>query len=307
MINLINNQDLNLEQRRNILNRALYSQPFFNLLQFIIPPSKTRGQIDKKNTQNVQVNKNFYLTEIISNFGEVFQDTGSLFDISLYAVKKKQSLVRYLQNAFLPNGFIATEARENAAFAAQIYQDTQREMMPLLIERGDIVQGSIIANTDTTNKNDVFANIVLKGFYSIQETYINSRLGIGINESLARDVIFETWNLSVDFTGQKSLKISNDRYPRLVLGFGIRDNNSIKANLSQGTMRITDQTRGLQFSDVPLPIEFFAPRLTCVRDAHIYYLPTEYLLEPFASLLFDIENALNGGSGYELVIYTRTV
>lgn len=307
MINLINNQDLNLEQRRNILNRALYSQPFFNLLAFTVPPSKTRGRIDKKDTQGIQVNKNFYLTEIISNFGEVFQDTGSLFDISLYAVKKKQSLIRYLQNSFLPSGFIATEARENAPFASQIFQDTQREIMPLLIERGDFVQGNIVANSDTTNDADVIANIVLKGFYSVQETYINSRLNIGINESLARDIIFETWNLSVDFEGEKSLKISNDRYPRLVLGFGIRDNGRVKANLSQGTMRISDQTRGLQFSENALPIEFYAPRLTCVRDTHIYYLPTEYLLEPFASLLFDITNILNEGTGYELVIYTRTV
>jgi hypothetical protein len=58
---------------------------------------------------------------------------------------------------------------------------------------------------------------------------------------------------------------------------------------------------------VPIPIEYFAPRLTCLRDTHIYYLPVEAFFEPLNALRFEMDTDLNGGAGFEFTMVTRKV
>lgn len=302
MIDEINGIYLSDKQRRDILARAMYSQPFYHQSVFPLGASAVKEQ----SYQNkVDVNKDFYLTEIRGNFGEAFTDTTSLFNLSLYSTLNDESVWKFLQSIALPSGQIAMECRFDTAFANQLFDDRQFEYFPYLVRGGDRLIAKIQNLTTKTEAGEI--NLVLAGYYPYVSRYLTETHTRGINESLVSPVRYELWKQTVNHEGQKTYNFKNDRTARLVIGFGIVDKNTDKGDLSESTILITDTFRELKFMNDPMPVEMFAPRLTCLRDTHQYLMPVEYLLEPFTALKCEIVNTLNGGAGYELVMLTRTV
>jgi hypothetical protein len=205
----------------------------------------------------------------------------------------------------LPPSFQSFEARFNIAFASQVYCDLQQEICPYLVKKGN----SVLAQIDNlgVKAQEASGRIVLAGYYPTGKAYLDERTTQSINESLADEPSIETFSFTVDEAGQKSYILQNDRYARLILGFSVTDLETNKANLASSLLKITDFARKIKFNDVPIPIEYFAPRLTCLRDTHIYYLPVEAFFEPLNALRFEMDTDLNGGAGFEFTMVTRKV
>lgn len=306
MIDLVNTQIMSREERDNSLFRALHSQCFFNLLDFqLIAAASKIFQYGAK----AEVDKDFWVTECKGNFGQVFADVASLYVGNIYVANKGESLHRYIAGENIPTAFQVTDIRDRVSpLYPQIFDDRQREMMPTLVRRGDNIIARVQNVTAKSDPADV--KIVISGYYTQPENYLSGRSLQGVNESLADDPRFELWKFDVDYTGQKNHILNNDRFARMVLGFGIalKDDANDDSNIaSSGTVQITDVYRAIRFNNLPINIAFFAPKVNLVRDTHIYYLPIEHFWEPFAPMKFDIVNALNGGTGYEWVMLTRTV
>lgn len=289
------------EERLISLKRALSSMPFFTKLPFEITPGADKTQLFGN---RLEVNADFYLTNIQSNLGSVFTATGALFNMSVWTQFQK-SVYRFDAGQLLPSGFIASEARFDTPVPAQIFDDRQREICPFLVKNGNKLFGSL--ENLTTKGEDIEAVIVLSGFQKMPSPFIDLSQ---LEGSLSKETRFEYFKFTVDKEGKRTYHIENDVFPRLILGFGARNSTVDKSKISASTMIIKDYSRRLQLSDEPIPVEFYAPRLTCLRDTHIYYLPIEYYLQPFARLNFEVNNVSpdrENESGYEFVALTRTV
>lgn len=304
MIDLTNTKYIPLGNRREILMRALYTQPFYYRMDFpILPEAEKTSQF----AQNIGIGRDFYLTETLGNFAEVFTDTTSLFDITLYTGNNR-SLWRYEATRKLPTGFMLQDARFRTAIAAQIFDDRQFEYPPKLIRNNDKVYAEIRnVNTKADTGNAI---VVLKGFALVDNAYLSESETAQINKSLNSEVQWQWFKIKVeDLNGKKTFILENDKIPRLILGFGAVNSVSEKSNVSFAELQIKDLSRRLQFTDRPIPLEFIAPRLTCEQDTHIYYLPTEYYWQPLARLEFDINNIPPGetDAGFELAVLTRNI
>jgi hypothetical protein len=303
MIDIENNVNLTREQRLSIIYRAQHSQPFFNLLQFDL------GSGAKTNTQSYQakvnVDKDYFVTEYAGNFSDVYDDVASFFDVKLYTELTNKSLWRFLSGQGMFSGQVLTDTRFQLAFTNPLFVDLQDEHFPYRVIAGDRIIAQLSKISATVRS--LTAYLCLKGYYTKNQPYLAPNTLRGINESLDKPIRYEYWKQTVNFAGQRTIKFDNDRFTRVVLGFSIIDADAAQANMSTGTIDIVDSMRNVRFSNNPLPIGFLAPRMTCVRDTHIYYLPTEYLFEPFASLECKVNNALHGGTGYDLMMLTRTV
>jgi hypothetical protein len=159
---------------------------------------------------------------------------------------------------------------------------------------------------------------VLKGFYTEPNNYLSPHSLEGVNDSLDKDIRFETWELNGDNNksgvinhgaGSKIYSYKNDRFARLVLGFGIVETQEAVDTSNRATIEIFDTFRELKWMDKPIPIGFLGPRLgnnvAGVRDTHIYYLPVEYFWEPFSVLQMNITNS--NTRPWKLIMLTRTV
>lgn len=313
MINLVNRLDLTRQERLDSLFRSMHTQPFFNLLTFSVDVgARKHNQWETKS----DVNREFYLTEVIGNFDEALQNTGSLFNMSVYASLNNGSVYNFIQTVNLPSGFIASQARSaEVAFANQLFDDRQFEYCPYLIKQGDRLIGRLANVTAKTQGFDI--NVCLKGYYVTPGRHLNDNTTRGINESLDRPIRFETWREHFRAASTADNKVTysfkNDRTARMVLGFGVVD-PSIGEGLtpSQINVEILDTFRNIKWNNKPMPIEFLGPRIGAafsgVRDAHIYYIPIEYLWEPFSSLqaMATLITAADA-TGLELVMLTRTV
>lgn len=302
MLDFTNTQDLTLDERKLILQRALNSQPYFEALPFTVVVGTRR---DRQYEAKLRVDKDFWITDVKGNFNDVFIDTTSEFWLSIWESYNGESIHKFIRSEYLPPSFQCYDTRFDAAFASQIYADTQHEILPYLLKRGNSVMGSIDNRSAKTQAAE--ALVVLAGYFTLNNTYISPRLQQGINESLADEPIFELHRFRVTANGIINNQLSNDRYARLVLGFGVVDLSTPKANLAESTIQITDNVRGLKLNNTPIPIQYIAPRLTALRDKHIDFLPVEYLFEPFATLRFETNTILHDGGGYEFVMLTRTV
>lgn len=306
MIDTVNKQtNLTVEERRGILHRALNATPFFNIMPFEIV-SETRKRVQYKS--KVQINLDYYLTDIRSNFDAVSNITGAIWHLNLYLAASGRSLYGYNLSQPLPASFLSTDARFNIPVVDQRFDDRQRESIPLLIEKGEEVicevENQSVKTAGTT------ANIMLAGFNMISYPYINSRETELINRSLSVETVFQDFRFTVNHNGQKFYNIENDANPRLVLGLGIVNTTATKEEISESSVSIVDTMRNVKFTNEQIPVEFLAPRLTCVLDTHIYYLPIEYYFMPFGNLRFQINNFFPSAqvpSGYEWVMLTRTV
>lgn len=302
MINFTNTTDLTLDERKLILKRAIASQPFFELLAFEIAAGNAKDRLYKA---KFDTDKDFFITDIKGNFDEVFDATGAEFWLSVWTAYKGESVHKYIRGENLPAPFQSYEARFNLAFADQKYCDLQDEILPYHIQKGDSVLASI--NNQDVKAQVADCKVVVGGYFTLPDMYVNERLQEGINESLALEPQIETWKFRVTKDGIENHQFTNDRFARVVLGFGIVDLEVDKGKLAESTVSISDNVRGLKFNNVPIPVEYIAPRLTCVRDKHADFLPVEYLLEPFATLRFETNTDLNTGAGYEFIMITRTV
>lgn len=308
MIDIVNSQYLTLEQRQASLRRALHSQVFFNLLEFVaVAAANNQEQFAAK----TQVDKDFFVTNIQGNFWEVYLESAARYQMNLYTAQTGRALYQYIADENYPVNFQCTEARALDTLTTGLrYDDRQRELMPRLVKRGD----SLVASAKNVGVKTDPANlaVVVSGYYVDDRPYLTEVATRGVNESLSKPIEFDQWRFdneqTVDFEGNGIRTITNDRYARMILGFSIRNNGVGDGDIpSNGTFLITDVYRALKLNNVPINIGFFAPKQSQVKDAQIYFLPIEHFWEPFAPLKFDIVNELNDSTGYELIMLTRTV
>ena len=309
MITLGNRHDLTLEERNASLFRAMHTQPFFNLLNF---PVDAVGARNVDYGSKLDVNKDFYITEVVGNFNEVNAASGfaETFVASFYAVLNQGSVYRFSQTQRLPVGLICNEMRNGViAVASQQYDDRQFEYMPYRVKNGDSLIGTVRSVGGGEKGIDI--DVVFKGYYIMPNNHLSENTTRGVNESLARPIRFETWSRDITIDDAKeieTIKFDNDRTARIVLGFAVFEKSNTTA---QRTIEIVDNFRNIKWSNAPLPIQAIAPKTnnagTGVRDVHIYYLPTEYLLEPFASLQCALRYISGGTDDATLVMLTRTV
>lgn len=305
MIDVINQRQLTEEQRAAIARRVIYSQPYMYRIDFPIEAGVTKNTLVSQGV--LGINRDFYLTELQANFDQVFQDTGSLFDVTLYSAFNR-SLWRFDAGQRVPSGFVLTDARFRVPIVTQIFDDRQHENFPIFIRQNDKVFGEIRNQTVIGGTSN--ATIVLKGFnVSPNDPYLSAPEVEQISRSLAAPVRWEYFSLRVEDETKKEYVIENDRYPRLVLGFGAVNSTDVKTDVSEATVMIDDLSRRLRLTDKPIPLEFLAPRLTCLADSHMYFLPIEYYWQPLGRLQFTIENIFAPlvESGFQLVMYTRTI
>lgn len=260
----------------------------------------------------IGIDRDFYLTEIQGDFCEAFNDVASLYNISLYS-GYNNSLYRYDASSQLPSAFVATDARFRTAVVNEIFDDRQYENTPRLIPKNDRVYCQV-TNLVAEAGNPTDLNIILKGFSLIDDVNLDGRTIDQLNNSLSKQVEWQIFKINVTDEaadrGLKSYILENDNQPRLILGCGAINSTTTKGNVSEMNVTITEIARRLRLTDTAIPLQFIAPRLTCLLDAHIYYLPIEYYFQPYAKLQFDIDNIwVNGGTpaGAEIAILTRTV
>lgn len=306
MIDSINGKiPLNVTQRKEIFNRALHSIPYFYKMEFPIAQEIVKTPDYK---QSVGIHRDFYLTEVMSNFSQVFTDSGSLFNLSLYT-SLLRSLYRYNASSLLPPSFFTQDARFRVPLATQIYTDVQRETVPILIRRSDKVYCDII-NLSVKNA-PATGYVVLKGFSVLDNVYVNPRELTQIEGSLTKREKYQYFNFDVPVTGATATDIQiikqNNNEPRLILGFAVTNNNTSIGNTSLAHIQIQDISRHLRLTDSAIPVEFIAPRIASSIDQYIYYLPIEYYWKPLANLEFTINNTPVSESSFRFSILTRTV
>lgn len=304
MINLANHAELTVAERKRILNRALNAVPFFNYMPFeVVNEAVKRLQYDAK----TDINLDFFLTEMRSNFGEVFDVTNSLFNLNVYSAFLGRSVYGFNRSEPLPVSQLTTEARFDTLVANQVFEDRQRESFPYLIEAGERIIAEII---NLSAKSDpIEAGLALVGFNILRYPYLNNVALEKINQSLEKREVYQTFRIKVDHDGIKFYNFENDATPRLILGIGVVNDSADKAEISASNIQIEDTTRHLKLTNRETPVQFIAPRLSCVLDTHSYLFPIEYFFEPFGNLRFRITNEFPPLTefGYEMVILTRTV
>ena len=304
MINTTNLfQHIPIETRRTIIQRAVYTQPYFYRVSMPFGlPANSKQTIFSNGV--IGINRDFYLTERQANFNEVEADSNALFDIAIYSGYGR-SVYRFDSNTQkLQSGFVCQEARIQPVQTNSLFDDKQFEPFPVLIRRGDRVYVEL-RNT-VENPTDDVVEVILKGFNVLDNVYLTPTQTQQINTSLERDVEWQYFKFVIDEGREKSYVIENDNKPRLLLGFGA--NADIAKAFSMET-DITDITRRLKLTDTKIPIEFIAPTVPTCFDTHIYYLPTEYYLEPYAKLQFDVgfNDAIFEFDPIEVAALTRTI
>lgn len=282
--------------------RSLYTMPYFTNLNFEI----LAGAANVTQYQNkIKVNKDFYLTEIQSNLGEIYTTTGSLFNLSIFQ-GYRESLYRYDINQNFPSSFLTYDARFNTVVAQQIFDDRQRENFPLLIRNGNEIQ-AVIENLNTKN-DPATAYLMLAGWQRDDTNFVDTRTQQKLIDSIEKPIQIDFFKFTVDTDGQQIKFLENDNIPRLILGFAARNSTAEKGSVSTSKILIRDLTRRTAWNNLALPLEFFAPRMTCLLDTHTYWLPTEYFFQPFARLEFDLTNVSPSSvQGYEFTAITRTI
>lgn len=302
MINLLNIGELSQSRRHETVLRAIHSQPYFYRFNFpIVAGLPPETQV----SQNIGINRDFYLTEIQGNFGEAYVATDTLFQISVWT-NYLRSVYRYSASAKLDTAFVDYEARFRVPVVQEVFCDRQFEYQPIHIRNSDKVFCEIVNLEEKTNNLDI--DVILKGFSLISNVYVTPAETQQINDSINRPVTPEFLRFTVEETGKKTFVVTNDNQPRLILGFGAINADSEKTLVPQATVSIQDLSRRLNLTDRAIPLEFIAPRLTCLLDAHRYWLPVEYYFPPYGKLAFDVDTTfVQDGGGFEFTILTRTV
>ena len=296
-------QKLTVEQRKSILARAMNSVPMFNLLPYDII---TGAGKEKQYKGRLDINLDYFLTEIRGNFREVIEDTDTQWQVNIYIAETGQSVYGFNKSQPLPTQMVMTDGNFTQTATEQRYDDRQREFMPFYVPRGNEVISEIV---NVSAKSSIAsAKILLCGYTLIKYPYINTQEQILINESLEDDSIYQTFVANVDnIRTKKAYNFNNDQRPRLILGFGVVDSVTRATGLKRSTISIQDTTRHLKLTNEPTPLELIAPRTpVCSQDTHNYFLPIEYYWMPQGNIRIEIEND-SGQADYQLIMLTRTV
>lgn len=308
MIDIVNQYHLSQKERRDSLLRAIHTQPYFYKMAFDVPASNNK--IDEF-AQRLGINRDFYLTEIQGNFGEVHDISGSFFSASFWT-GYNESLYRFEAGLPIPTSYLMTEARFRTTLPNEKFDDRQFETFPKLIKQNGKIFGKFV--DDGTNKAVASEAVtVFKGF-ALNDNYLSTSETKEVNSSLQDEVRWEYFKITVtdqaEDRNRKSYILENDKYPRLIMGFGAINNPTDKAQISAIDVNIIDLTKRIQLTDTAIPLQFIAPRLTCLSDTHIYYLPVEYYFAPLAKLQFDINNVWVNDmtpAGAEIAVLMRTI
>ena len=312
MLDTINKGYISDSDRQDCIQRAIYTLPFFYKMQFPVVQDIGVGPLipSSEFEQRLGIGRDFYLTEIIADFGEAKDVIGSFFNLTLYT-GNYDSLYRFEAGKELPSGFIAGEARFKSITANQRFVDRQNETFPKLIRKNDHVYAKL-ANTQPRLAPGTIT-IVLKGFIMLTEPFVSDTETAMLNDSLSKPICWDFFKVKVTDDphdrGKRAYVLENDKIPRLILGMGAINLKTVKAQLSAIDVDITDLSRRLQMTDTAIPLQFVAPRLTSLVDEHLYYLPTEYYFAPLGKMQFEINNVWmddDHSNGAEIAILTRT-
>lgn len=286
-------QILTSEMRRTILQRAVYTCPYF--YRASIPVG-----VSVKYENVIGVNADFYLTEYQSNYSETVNSFGEY--LAAIYTGYNRSVYQYVNTTKkLPSALIFGNARKAAL---PFGDDRQQEKLPFLIRRNDKIYVEIETITSPTLDQ---IEIIFKGF-----NVLNASQGLTptqtdqCNASLARPIEWQFFKFQInEDVREKQYVIENDNKPRILLGFGSTNEAEQIPNI---TVNIVDITRRLRLTDMAVPLDFIAPRIPAVQDAHIYYLPVEYYLEPYAKLQFSVHyDQQDSFTETEVSALTRTV
>lgn len=308
MLDIINGQDISVKQRKSILNRALHTNPFLHALDFEFDASGVPFHPQTIFDARVEVNRDFYLTELLANFGEL--NIGAQeYDFNIYNTWSDKAVFGYGDT--LPSYFKTT---------SEIRLDTngsiyQKPMLPYYVSRGSRLTGEVVNKVSQIIPET--ASVVLKGFNVIDNRYVPRQTQVEIARSLTKPPEQEWFSVDInDFrsagggaTDTKDFTFRNDRHPRLILGFCSTTNNPI--NVGTSSVLIEDIHTGIKWMDNPMKLEYVMPRMgggagTNLRT-NIYYLPTEYFFEPFGRLNFEIFNAEIASDHFRINMLTRRV
>lgn len=311
MIDTINKGEISQADRKDCLQRALFTLPFFYKMEFLVPTTPNLHPAPGTQVEaRLGIGRDFFLTEVIADFGEAKNDIGSFFDLTLWTADYK-SIYRFQAGKQLPSGFITGEARFRSIIANEHFVDRQNETTPFLIRQNDYVYGKITNTQVPINEGTI--NIILKGFVLLDQSNVMDSEVVLLQDSLNKPVCWDYFKIQVTTDPQDRNKrnyiLENDKYPRLILGMGAINANVTKAQLPEITVDINDLSRRLQMTDTAIPLQFIAPRMTCLVDEHIYYLPTEYYFPPLGKLQFEIDNTWIDNAhpgGVEIAVLTRT-
>lgn len=309
---------LTIEERKAILNRALYAVPFFIPATIPIADFATGLNIFKT---RVHINIDFWLTEVRMNVASATAQKGSNFNISIYESDTGQSVYGYNRGDKIPATMVGHDTGFDI-FSVIKYDDRQKEFIPRFIPHGTEVIIEVQSDTAVANAGDF--QLCLCGFNGITYPYLGSDETQKINNSLDRITIFQEFKIKLNADDYHNraigetifFNIENDNIPRLSLGFGIVDNPINEGSSSlQALISIFDSTRHVNITDSPTFAECIAPRvagqLSVVKDTHMYYLPIEHYFMPFGNLHLKIDvpdnQGIIAGNGFELVLLTRTV
>lgn len=311
----VNVQGLTIDQRKSIFQRALHATPFFNVFDFFDAAHKKLALSSK-----IGINKDFYITEIVSNSSDVFDASGA-FSYNIYSAYTGKSLFGIGSSTLLPAPLLGFDG--GSPVANGLTPDTtQREVIPRLVKTGDY----ILASIQSVNAIDAaHAPVIMTAGFNINQYPYLDDLGMEkVNDSLNKDTEYEIFKVDFDaWSGDGShpsqaqtLQLTNDNKPRLILACGMAYVGNVP--LATSTIQIQDLSRLLKWSNAPMPLPFIAPtQPTAARNStvqtHGYWLPIEYYFQPFGDLQLKLESTLSdpldGGAVPKLQIQflTRTV
>jgi len=134
MIDTINKGNIPLTDRKDCIQRALYTVPYFYKMKFDVVQDigAQPGLPVPQAEQRIGIGRDFYLTEVIADFGEAKNIVGSFFNVTIYSGNFR-SIYRFEADKELPSGFVAGEARFRSVIANEKFVDRQNETLPFLI------------------------------------------------------------------------------------------------------------------------------------------------------------------------------
>ncbi len=327
----VNVQGLSVDQRKAIFQRALHATPFFNIFNF--PDFDVTSTIHSQAYgTKLGVDKDFYITEILSNHNEVFGDSGQI-GINIYSAYTGKSVYGFNRSNPLPPSLVGVNVGGPYPVQLEKFCDIQRETIPYLINRGDNLIANLNIVKSSSSQAAISPSIVLAGYNINSYPYLDSVGMQKINDSLNIDPEYQIFAANIDeftcppYSKQEFKQITNDNKPRLILGCAMAymnaEDNIADTNVRPRiTIEIQDISRQVKWQNSPLPLHYIAPMIPSLAiggegapqpsvDTHLYWLPIEYYFQPFGDLqlrvTMDNSSAPDSMSGWQLQLLTRTV
>lgn len=311
-------QGLTVDQRRGIFQRSLHATPFFNIFNFLDAAHRKAALSSK-----IGINKDFYITEIVSNSSDVYDSSG-LYSFNIYSAYTGKSIFGIGSSTLLFAPFLGFDGGSPIA-STSTPDARQREVIPRLVKTGDYILASVDSGTAFVDA-DHTPVIMTAGFNINPYAYLDDAGTQKINDSLDKDVEYQIFKVDFDgWTGDAShpnntqiKQLTNDNKPRLILACGMAYLGTSGVPLATSTIKIQDLSRLLQWQNAAMPLPFIAPTVPSASRnntviEHGYWLPIEYYFQPFGDLQLNLKSTLSdplsGGAVPKIQIQflTRTV